>query len=195
MKTIVETITGKQVNLAAPHLDQICLEDIVFSLSRLARFNGHTDGEFVYSVAQHSVWCAMAALEFFGASYETALKVLLHDAHEAYTGDITTPLKECNFLYINPLQEKLQSLIWCQLEIVSPDREEQELIKVIDEYALAIEAFSLVKSKRRGWGLPAPPIKHYAIWQAPMPPAEAYKQMYNAYILLINHNPLKQLCA
>jgi len=195
MKTTVETITGKRLNLASPHIDQICLEDIIYSLSRIARFNGHTNGEFVYSVAQHSVWCAMAAMRFFGASYETALKVLLHDAHEAYTGDITTPLKQCNVLYIEPLQTKLQSLIYSQLDITPPEREEQDLIKVVDEYALAIEAFTLTNSKGRDWGLPVPPIKHYEIMQHPMPPLEAHKKMYDAYILLINHNSLNQLCA
>ena len=195
MNTVVETITGKQLNLLAPHAEQICLEDIIYSLSRLARYNGHTAGDFAYSVAQHSVWCAQAAMRFFGADYDTALKVLLHDAHEAYTGDLVTPLKACDYVQVDDVQNHLQALIYAEVDILPPSKEEHDLIKVIDEYALAIEACCLKKSKGHGWGIKAPPLSHFEIWQSPQPPMVAAKQMWNAYILLINRNPINQLCA
>ena len=66
-------------------MEDICIEDIALSLSRQPRFLGHTHK--FYSVAQHSVLCA------FYANKEQKLDALLHDASEAYMGDLPKPLK------------------------------------------------------------------------------------------------------
>ena len=63
----------------------INIEDIAHSLSMQCRFNGHTR-EF-YSVAEHSL------IMSFMVSDKARLYALLHDAPEAYVGDIVTPLK------------------------------------------------------------------------------------------------------
>jgi uncharacterized protein len=72
-------------NFAEPTLEQINLEDIAHGLSNICRFNGQCK-EF-YSVAQHSVIVSHLVPK------EYAMEALLHDATEAYLGDITTPLK------------------------------------------------------------------------------------------------------
>lgn len=66
------------------------LQDIAGSLSRQARFNGN--GDIKISVAQH---CIVGATALAGGTgnYMAALWFLLHDAHETYTGDIITPMK------------------------------------------------------------------------------------------------------
>ena len=61
------------------------IEDIAHALAHLCRFTGHTD-QF-YSVAQHC-WQASHLIE-----PTQALGALLHDAGEAYTGDVSSPLK------------------------------------------------------------------------------------------------------
>ncbi|MGE1153683.1 phosphohydrolase [Pseudomonas kitaguniensis] len=80
------TFTGKHFNLYEPDADIIDPRDISHSLAHLCRFNGHTR-EF-YSVAQHS--CIVAEL----VPEEHKLAALLHDATEAYLGDMTRPLKQ-----------------------------------------------------------------------------------------------------
>jgi len=59
--------------------------DIARSLSMLCRYGGHV--ERFYSVAEHCVLMSRAVPE------EDALWALLHDATEAYVGDMVRPLK------------------------------------------------------------------------------------------------------
>lgn len=66
-------------------LDSITIEDIAGALSKLPRFNGQT--RHTYTVAEHSV--AVAAR----LNKRIALEGLLHDAAEAYVGDMTGPLQ------------------------------------------------------------------------------------------------------
>jgi uncharacterized protein len=70
--------------------NQMHIEDIAHSLAITNRFNGHTCRP--YSVAEHSLLVAdLAQLE--GASFIVQLAALMHDAHEAYTSDMTSPAK------------------------------------------------------------------------------------------------------
>lgn len=62
--------------------------DVAPALARIQRFGGAL--RIPFSVAEHSLMMAgAAAME--GRSEEVQLALLLHDAHEAYLGDITTP--------------------------------------------------------------------------------------------------------
>lgn len=67
-------------------IPQIDISDICHALGRIQRFLGHTN--FPITVLQHSL--AVAAC----VPQELRLEALLHDAAEAYTGDIPTPLKK-----------------------------------------------------------------------------------------------------
>lgn len=84
----VQQITGgKWVYPLDLRPEDIDIRDIALSLSKQCRFIGHTK-EF-YSVAQHSVIVSKIV------SPENALWGLLHDAAEAYIGDISRPVKKC----------------------------------------------------------------------------------------------------
>ena len=52
----IETVSGRYVDVADPKPESICITDIAWSLSRQARFAGHTMSEEVWSVAQHAVF-------------------------------------------------------------------------------------------------------------------------------------------
>lgn len=68
-----------------PH--EIRVEDIVGALPRLCRFGGHLPPGMFYSVAAHSMLVASLCPERY------RLEGLLHDAAEAYTGDVMKPLR------------------------------------------------------------------------------------------------------
>lgn len=83
------THSGKRLYLEHPEPDAITIEDIAHCLARIVRFNGSPHGN--YTVAEHSVVCAGRAI---AECPEYALAALMHDASEAYLGDVSTPLKE-----------------------------------------------------------------------------------------------------
>lgn len=64
--------------------------DIAAALARQCRYNGHTAGHL--SVARHSIWVA-DRVRFMGGDLVLELTGLLHDASEAYLGDMVKPLK------------------------------------------------------------------------------------------------------
>lgn len=81
----VRVLSGKLFYPLDPTPDEIEWTDIAASLSKLCRYNGHTSG--FYSVAEHCILLADAVPEEF------ALEALLHDAAEAYVGDLVAPIK------------------------------------------------------------------------------------------------------
>ncbi len=99
---IFNTATGKLVNLYQPTEDMICLQDISGALSKICRFGGHTTR--FYSVAQHSV--LVAAL-----CKECPKEALMHDAAEAYLGDVIKPLKVMLGAAYTDLEYNFESII------------------------------------------------------------------------------------
>jgi uncharacterized protein len=81
----MQTYTGRAFWPLAPQADDIDPADIAHALSMLCRYGGHV--ERFYSVAEHCVLMSYAVPPGY------ALWALLHDATEAYMGDMIRPLK------------------------------------------------------------------------------------------------------
>lgn len=81
----IELWNGKRLFILDPKPEDIQLNDIAHATSKLCRFTGHTSS--FYSVAQH---CVLASYYVPEADAGSAL---LHDAAEAYVGDLSRPLK------------------------------------------------------------------------------------------------------
>jgi hypothetical protein len=79
------THSGVMLDLTDPRPEQICLEDVAHHLARVCRFGGAVDG--YYSVASHSVYVSRN----LPSAYARA--GLLHDATEAFLGDVVSGLK------------------------------------------------------------------------------------------------------
>jgi hypothetical protein len=86
----ISTISGRRVDPLNAKPEDISIYEIAHSLSRTCRYNGHV-GKFL-SVARHSLWVS-ARLQTWGHDATMQLWGLLHDASEAYLGDMVKPLK------------------------------------------------------------------------------------------------------
>ena len=87
----IVTYTGCKVDLANPRPEDIKLADIAHAMAGINRFTGH--GDLFISDAQHCVLVSELV------PYERAFWGLLHDAAEAYLGDVSSPLKALLRLY------------------------------------------------------------------------------------------------
>jgi hypothetical protein len=84
-KSCIVTRSSQYFDYLRPHDYDYQIEEIAHALSNLCRFTGH--GNKFYSVAEHSVLVSNIVPEEF------ALEALLHDATEAFVGDVASPLK------------------------------------------------------------------------------------------------------
>jgi len=84
----ITTFTGREVDPLDIRFDDIDIRDIAHALALCNRFAGHT--RWPISVAQHSVGVSFLS----GSNREHQLQGLLHDAAEAYLGDVTKWLKD-----------------------------------------------------------------------------------------------------
>ena len=82
---LFRTYTGKEIDLANIRPEDIDLVDIAHALSKLCRYGGHTTRH--YSVAEHS----LNVMDMVDPLYKR--EALMHDATEAYVGEMTAPLK------------------------------------------------------------------------------------------------------
>lgn len=89
-KGVIETVSGKPFDVMCPSSEMVDLDDIIHSLSLICRYNGHVP--HFYSVAEHSVRASWYVLAH-GGSQEEQLAALMHDAAEAYVGDMVRPIK------------------------------------------------------------------------------------------------------
>jgi hypothetical protein len=123
------TYTGKHVDPLAITLEEIDIEDIAHALPLTNRFGGHTPVPL--SVAQHSVFVSSLC------NARTELRGLLHDASEAYLGDIPRPLKHTAvFEAYLALEHKLETRI---LEKYGCAGELSYAVDAADQLALEVE--------------------------------------------------------
>lgn len=135
-KVWCETYTGRRVYPTAMTVDMVDFEDIAHSLAHQCRYNGHTT--HFYSVAEHCVHMADYTMDL-GRSPKDALHALLHDACEAYIGDIPRPIK-CAIPRLKEVENKIDLVIAevFDLPVYKPDwLEELDARIVVDERAQA----------------------------------------------------------
>ena len=87
-------LSWRRLDLLNPSPLDIEIEDIAHGLARVARWNGQTNGDHAFSVAQHCVLVEQIASHVNPKLDRTArLAALLHDAPEYVVGDMISPFK------------------------------------------------------------------------------------------------------
>lgn len=135
----VSTYLGNRFNPVDGRIDNIHMEDIAHGLAFQCRFNGQTS-EF-FSIAQHSLIVADLV------PAHLRLAALLHDASEAYLGDVVKPLKALlpNF---KEIERRVEDAI---AERFSVDGFGDPLIKRADMISLATEKRDLMPHSTEDW--------------------------------------------
>lgn len=132
IKKHIDTKYGKIINYVDLDESQICIEDIVHSLSLENRYMNMS--RFPYTVANHSINCALVLKEE-GYDKDQILHALMHDASEAYLHDLPTPLKNLLPDY-RIIESKFETAMASVFGIPS---EKTKLINLLDEYILRLE--------------------------------------------------------
>lgn len=110
------------------------VEEIADLLSHVKRFNGYG-----MDVASHSLWVSGALFYLTGNPY-IALLGLMHDAQEAYIGDIATPVKDVAGNDWDRLENNVQRAILWHLNIKHEyNLGAEALIKLVDQVSLKLE--------------------------------------------------------
>lgn len=147
------THTGKDHYLSgyAAAMNEIDLYDIAHALAQINRFTGHAKRP--YSVAEHSLLCAdLAAHE--GKSALVQLLCLVHDAHEAYTGDQASPAKNAIGLSWASFEHQHADRVRRFLNVTTGFAVHRQLVNHYDVVALATERRDLMnfdQARNREW--------------------------------------------
>lgn len=132
--TILMCPSQTTVDLLEPAPECIHIEDIARGLAHIARFNGSTT--VPYSVAAHSVVVSALLGE---QSREIQLAGLMHDASEAYLGDVVGPLKRTElFRDYRALEEAWNVAIERRFGLTRGVMDDGH-VKAADQLALAAE--------------------------------------------------------
>lgn len=141
----IQTYMGRVFDLNNPTPDMVDPIDVAHALSNLCRFSGHTVDH--YSVAQHSVIVSYHVPEYL------ALAGLLHDAAEAYVGDVAKPLKDMLVNY-DAIEDRVRCAVAERFGVPFGYMETMP-VKVADVRALVTERRDLLGGDPpAGWGLP-----------------------------------------
>lgn len=121
MPPVILTYSRRRLDLSTFHPGDVYIEDIAHALACCNRFAGHAERPL--TVAQHSVYVARIA-EASSKSRAIGLQGLLHDASEAYIGDVTKWLKATpDFDGYRKLEETIQECVYAHFGLPSKNHE------------------------------------------------------------------------
>ena len=134
--------SGKLFDFLDPHGSDFDIEDIAHGLAHVCRYAGQCRA--FYSVAEHSMLVADTVSEF-------AFEALLHDAAEAFIGDVTRPFKQ-----LLPDYKRIEATIEDAMIVrFDLDRGSRDLVKHADLRVLAAEQAQVMAAGCSDWAVGA----------------------------------------
>ena len=167
----LHTYKGIRFYPSAPQMDEIDIEDIGHALANVCRFGGHV--KEYYSVAQHSVIVS----NIIKPGFEK--EGLLHDAPEAYIGDMVRPIKRVS--EVGKAFKKVENIVAAAImEKFGVGALDSDEVQIADDTILAMEARDILHGTK-GWTLIRKDITPLDWTIKPLPPKEAEKLFMNRY--------------
>jgi 5'-nucleotidase len=180
-------LSGRRLDLLDPSPLDIEIEDIAHGLARVARWNGQTRGDHIFSVAQHTLLTAeIARRRSGGGDRRLALAVMLHDAPEYVIGDMISPFKVVIGGSYKEVERRLLAAIHLRFGL-PPDLpgDVEAIVKAADLGAAFLEAtalagFSAAEARRFFGPRPALPAVVEQDYLTPWP-ADTAKRRFLQY--------------
>lgn len=138
-------LSGRRLDLLDPSPLDVEIEDIALGLSRVARWNGQTTGDWPYSVAEHSLLVEQICRQLNPKLSRAALLVaLLHDAPEYVIGDLISPFKAVVGGDYKALEKRLFDACLLRFDLMKAATQSlMALIKRADQASAYFEAVGL----------------------------------------------------
>ncbi|HVI28906.1 HD family hydrolase [Hansschlegelia sp.] len=153
-------LSGRRLDLLDPSPLDVEIADVAHGLARVARWNGQTAGEHIFSVAQHSLLVEEIARRLApDADARALLTVLLHDAAEYVIGDMISPFKAVLGGEYKAVEKRLMAVVHLRFGL-PPEAPPPtlKLLKRADATAAFLEATRLagfsIEEARRFFGRP-----------------------------------------
>ncbi len=179
-------LSGRRLDLLDPSPLDVEIEDIAHGLARVARWNGQTVGDHIFSVAQHTLLVGeIAHYQNGDVDRRLGLALMLHDAPEYVIGDMISPFKAIIGGSYKAVEHRLLTAIHLRFGLPPAlPPELLALVKAADRGAAFLEATTLagfgVTEARRFFGArPALPTAAEKDYLTPWP-AETAKRRFLA---------------
>lgn len=181
-------LSGRRLDLLDPSPLDVEIEDIAHGLARVARWNGQTRGDHIFSVAQHTLLTAQIVVHrSAGADRALVLAVMLHDAPEYVIGDMISPFKVAIGGSYKEVERRLLHAIHVRFGLprdLPPDIE--AVIKAADLGAAFLEATALAgfcagEARRLFGPRPALPAAVESAYLTPWPAAVAKQRFLDQF--------------
>ncbi|WP_438753621.1 YfbR-like 5'-deoxynucleotidase [Pararhizobium sp. O133] len=172
-------LSGRRLDLLDPSPLDVELSDIAHGLARVARWNGQTNGNHAFSVAQHSLVVEEIFRRHYNGTAEECQTALLHDAPEYVIGDMISPFKAVVGGGYKVVEKRLEGAIHIRFGLpAATSADLKAKIKKADQIAAYFEATELagfsLSEARKFFGQPRG-ITRDMILIDPVPAVEAQK--------------------
>jgi hypothetical protein len=158
--------SGKIFDFLDPYGSDFDIEDVAHGLARVPVCGQCRD---FYSVAEHSLLVSDVVREY-------RFEALLHDAAEAFIGDVTRPLKQ-----LLPEYKRIEAMIEDAIaERFGPDRGYRDVVKEADLSVLAAEQAQVMAPGTNAWAKEAR-IKPAAVVVRYLSPRDAKREFLDRY--------------
>lgn len=142
-ESFLQTYQGSLISVQKPDPKLIDFEDIITSLTKQCRFNGHC--KRFYSVAEHTVRGVYLAMKLFPKNIALAKSFFLHDFTEAYVGDVIRPVKK-HLPEFREIEKGFHTAILSAFGMPEEEFDEAN-VHLIDNYMVMWEKRDLIPTK------------------------------------------------
>lgn len=138
----IRLASGAEFDFLDPWGSEFTVEDIAGAIGMICRYAGHC--RRFYSVAEHSLLVSREAVGF-------ELEALMHDAAEAFLGDVTRPLKQLLPRY-KEIEREVEAAVFSRFGI---PRLGAAAVKAADLRVLAAEQRQIMPTGTDDWAAAA----------------------------------------